>query len=241
MDTAVAKIMSKLILADKTVHVKLLGDSITHGVGGTGFMQNGEPIVAGFSRNPDGYCWAKKFKDYAESHFDCTVTNNGCTGTRIQFVINNFETLVDDEDDIIICTIGTNNRNQYFKDGPKRERDEMLREFYDNILKLYDKFKETGKDVIFVANIPASAENEKDGPDYWRILNMNDINDLYMKASVECGFPLISMYSLFIEDCERRGVNFESLLSDGLHPNDEGYDVMFRLLMKEFGFEIKNQ
>jgi len=33
-------------------------------------------------------------------------------------------------------------------------------------------------------------------------------------------------------------VNFESLLSDGLHPNDEGYDVMFRLFMKEFGFEI---
>ncbi len=238
MNTAVAKIMNRLISADKTVHVKLLGDSITHGVGGTGFMQNGEPIAAGFSRNPDGYCWAKRFKDFAEANFNCTVTNNGCTGTRIEFVIENFDTLVDSEDDIIICMIGTNNRHQYTKDAPKRDRKEMLEELYNNILKLYEKFKSTGKDVIFAANIPASAENEKDTAEYWRILHMNDINDLYAMASIECGFPFISMYSLFIEDCERRGVNFESLLSDGLHPNDEGYDVMFRLFMKEFGFEI---
>ena len=32
--------------------------------------------------------------------------------------------------------------------------------FYGNIIKLYDKFKEVGKDVIFIANIPASAEDE---------------------------------------------------------------------------------
>lgn len=239
MNAAVTKIMSKLAHAEKTVHVKLLGDSITHGVGGTGFMQNGEPIVAGFSRNPDGYCWAKKFKDFAESNFNCTVTNNGCTGTKIEFVIENFDTLVDEEDNIIFCMIGTNNRHQYKKDAPMRDRKEMLDEFYGNILKLHEKFKATGKDFIMAVNIPASAANEKDGPDLWRILHMNDLNDLYTMASIECGFPFISMYSLFIEDCKNRGIDFESLLCDGLHPSDEGYDVMYRLFMKEFGFEIE--
>ena len=238
MNIPVMKLMSKVILAEKTVNIKLLGDSITHGVGGTGFTQNGEHLIACYSRNPDGYCWAKQFKEYMEEHFNCIVTNNGCSGTRIQFIINNFDTLVDEKDDIIICAIGTNNRHLSFDEGPKQTRVELMQDTYNYILQLYGMFKAAGKDVIFVANIPASAENEKDGEDYWRILHMNDINDLYMKASAECGFPFISMYNLFLEYCDTKNIKFESLLTDGLHPNDAGYDVMYKLMMKELGIGI---
>ncbi|MBR2452463.1 MAG: SGNH/GDSL hydrolase family protein [Clostridia bacterium] len=235
MNKAVAKVISKVILAERTVRIKLLGDSITHGEGGTGFKQDGEPIVEGFARNKDGYCWAKQFKEHMEAQFDCTVTNNACTGTNIEFVIDNFEQLVDADDDIVICTIGTNNRHQYFTDLPKRTKHEHMKIFYGNIIKLYNKFAEMKKDVIFVANIPASAENEKDKDNFWRIFHMNDVNDLYMKASTVCGFPFISMYSRFMEYCELKGIAVDSLLSDGLHPNDKGYDVMFKLILDELG------
>ena len=236
MNTSVAKIISKVVLAEKTIHIKLLGDSITHGEGGTGFEQNGQPIVEGFSRNPDGYCWAKKFKEYMESQFDCVVTNNACSGTDIEFIIRHFDQLVDADDDVIICTIGTNNRNQAFKNAPKHTKREHMDAFYSNIITLNDLFKQAGKDVIFVANIPASAENEKkDGLGYWRVFHMNDVNDIYMKASVICGFPLISMYSLFLEYCELKDIRVDSLLGDGLHPNDAGYDVMFKLMLKALG------
>lgn len=239
MNKEVAKIMSKVILAERTIRIKLLGDSITHGVGGTGFEQNGEAIVEGFARNKDGYCWAKLFKEHMERQYDCTVTNNACTGTTIEFIIDHFEQLVDVDDDIVICTIGTNNRHQCFSDVPKHTKREHMEIFYENIIKLYEKFKEVGKDVIFVANIPASAENEKDGEDFWRIFHMNDVNDLYMKASTVCGFPLISMYWSFLEYCELKGITVDSLLADGLHPNDNGYDVMFRLMLKELGIGQK--
>ena len=239
MNKEITKIINKVILAERTVRIKLLGDSITHGVGGTGFEQNGETIVKGFARNKDGYCWAKQFKEYMESQYDCTVTNNACTGTKIEFISDNFEQLIDIDDDIVICTIGTNNRHQYFADTPKHTKREHMEIFYGNIIKLYDKFKEMGKDVIFVANIPASAENEKDGADYWRIFHMNDVNDLYMKASTVCGFPFISMYSQFLEYCELKEITVDSLLADGLHPNDKGYDVMFKLLLKELGIGRK--
>jgi len=56
MNIPVIKLMSKVILAEKTVNIKLLGDSITHGVGGTGFEQNGEVIFGSFRRSPDSYC-----------------------------------------------------------------------------------------------------------------------------------------------------------------------------------------
>ena len=122
MDIAAAKVFSQVILAEKTVRIKLLGDSITHGVGGTRFAQNGEPITEGFARNPDGHCWANLFKTHLESQYDCTVINNACTGTNIEFVIAHFDELVDADDDIVICVIGTNNRHQHFWDGPKRDR-----------------------------------------------------------------------------------------------------------------------
>lgn len=240
MNTLVKKTFEKAITSPKTVKIKLLGDSITHGVGGTGFQQNGAHIVGDFYRNPDGYCWAKLFKEHMEQHYNCTVTNNGCTGTNIQFTIEHFDQLVDADDDLIICTIGTNNRAQSMTDLPKHTKQEHMDMVYSNILKLYALFQKAGKDVIFVANIPASAANEQDGVNqdgtgYWRIIHMDDINALYTKAAEECGFPLISMYSAFLAYCEGNGIQFDSLLADGLHPNDEGFAVMFRLLLEELG------
>jgi len=239
MNIEVSKIFSKVILSDKKVRIKLLGDSITHGVGGTGYKQSGEKIVTNFARNPDGYCWAKQFKEHMEAQYNCEVVNNGCSGTNIQFIIEKFDFLVDPEDDIILCTIGTNNRHQYFQSGEKKSKQEYMEAFYNNIKALYEKFKIAGKDVIFCANIPASANNEKDGENYWRIFHMCDVSDLYLKASIECGFPFISMYNAFLNYCEMKNIPLDSLLKDGLHPNDEGYDVMFKLIMDEIGLARK--
>ena len=235
MNQAVAKIFSQVVLSERTINIKLLGDSITHGAGGTGFEQNGEPIVDGFSRNPDGHCWAKLFKGYMESQFDCAVTNNGCCGVKIEFIIDNFDTLVDKDDDIIICTIGTNNRNLYYDSGEKYTRQEYMQNFYKNLVLLNDKFKEISKKVIFVANIPAMPEKEKDGEKFCRLFHMNDVHDMYVKVSADCEFPLIDLYTQFIDYCESNSIKMDTLFFDGLHPNDAGYDVMFKLILKELG------
>lgn len=239
MNITVKKIMNCLIGSDKSIHIKLLGDSITHGEGGTGFKQNGKKIIDGFSRNDDGYCWANLFKEHMESQYNCKVINNACTGTTIEFIIQNFNKLVDIEDDVVICAIGTNNRNQFFENSPKRSKEEHMKDFYDNLVKLNNMFKEAEKEVIFIANIPASAENEKDGVFYWRIFHMNDLNDIYMKASADCNFPFISLYSLFIEYCSLKNISVESLLADGIHPNDRGHDIIFQILIEEFGLRRK--
>ena len=238
MNRQAAEIFSRVILADRKIQIKLLGDSITHGVGGSNFKQDGEHIADRFSRNPHGFCWANLFREHMEKQYNCTVINNACTGTNIEFILHHFDELVSEEDDIILCMIGTNNRHQYFNAAPKRTRDEQLSMFYGNILALNEKFREAGKTVIFMANIPASAANERDGENYWRIIHMNDIHDLYLKASCECNFPLISFYTAMQEYCAAHGISPDSLLADGLHPNDEGYRVMFSLLMRELGLAL---
>ena len=239
MNREVIKIFSSVVLSERTIKIKLLGDSITHGAGGTGFEQNGAPIVDKYSRNPDGYCWAKMFKEYMESQFDCAVTNNGCCSVKIEFIIDNFDTLVDKDDDIIICTIGTNNRNLYHDVPERYTRQEYMKKFYENIVLLNDKFKSAGKKVIFVANIPAMPEKEKDGEKFCRLFHMNDVHDMNVKASADCDFPLIDLYTQFIEYCENRNISMDTLYYDGLHPNDAGYDVMFKLILKELGIANK--
>lgn len=218
----------------KTV-IKLLGDSITHGVGGTGFVQNGVHIVNEYSRNPDGYCWANLFKKYMEKKYNCEVLNNACTGTRIEFVLDHLDTLVSPEDDLVICTIGTNNRHQYFKDGPMVTPEEKREAFYKRVIELVGALRERGKRFILVANIPASPAAEKSGADFWRIIHMNDINDIYRRAEAELDFSFISMYELFSEYLTESGTPITELLGDGLHPNDRGYEVMFKLMGEALG------
>ena len=232
-----AKAFSALIAGNTGTQIKLLGDSITHGVGGTGFAQSGETIVGSFKRNPDGYCWANLLSDYMAENYACTVVNNACSGRDIEFIISNFDTLVDAEDDLIICTIGTNNRHQYITEngGVKYTEEEFYADFYSNILTLNGMFEAAGKTVIFIANIPASEANEQDGTDYWRVLHMDDIRDAYMEASDECGFPMINLYDMFNAYCEENGIELDSLLSDGLHPNDTGYEIMFELIIEALG------
>lgn len=227
------EILKNTLSSKSHSRIKLLGDSITHGVGGTNFAQNGHSFIKDFARNPNGYCWANKFKRFMEENYNCSVINNACTGTTIEFIINNFDTLVEKDDDLIICTIGTNNRHVYFRAGYKPSREELGTEFYNNVVKLYNMLDAAGKNVIFMANIPACAANEQDGEDYWRILHMDDINAVYKKAKENLGFALISMYDLFTEYCQTNNVTINSLLSDGLHPNDRGYDVMYDLILKE--------
>ena len=235
MNNLAKEIFSQLILPDRTLKIKLLGDSITHGMGGTGFRQSGEHIVDKFHRNPDGYCWAKLFADFMESGYDCVVTNNACTGTGVQFTIDNFDALVSEDDDIVICNIGTNDRHQNFADGPRRTRREQAELFYNRLLTLNSLFVKAGKPVIFIANIPTAAYKETDGESWWRILHMNDIHDLYRKACCDVGLACVDLYTRFIGYCECRGITVDSLLADGLHPNDEGYRVMFALIVEALG------
>ena len=113
-----------------------------------------------------------------------------------------------------------------------RTYEQHTRRFYDLIFKLHGMLKNAGKDFIFIANIPASASDEVDGPTYWRIMHMNDIDELYKKAWCDLQFPFISLYDLFRAYCAEHDRTVDSLLIDGLHPNDEGYDVIFELLTK---------
>lgn len=218
------------ISSGKPFTLKLLGDSITHGVGGTGFVQDGERITEGFARNPNGYCWANQLRDYMKEKYNCTVVNNACTGTTIEFILERFDELVSPTDDVIICAIGTNNRHQYLAHAPMRSSDEQAERVYQGILQLHERFQAAGIPVLFVANIPADPQNELSQVEYRRLIHMVDVNAQYKRAQKICGFNLYSFYDTLPVYAAEHGHTTSYYLGDGLHPNDAGEDAMFELL-----------
>lgn len=240
MNMQAAKLFSQFILADKPARIKLLGDSITHGHSGTGYCQDGEHIVDGFYRNDHGYCWANLMRDFLASQYGMQVINNGCSGTTIRNTLENFDALVEDDDDLVICNIGTNSRLHFEKDGPCPSREEKLRLVYRQMSELAEKFQKIQKAVIFVANIPAV--NEEDGicagEPYYQVIHVNDIHDLWVKVCCERDLPLIDLYTAMNDYCDVHNIPLNDLLADRLHPNDRGYEVMFRLMMRQLGIAL---
>lgn len=230
-----SEVFSEVLSTKKKPKIKLLGDSITHGVGGDGWEQKGDVIVKGWAQSPDSYCWANSLRDYMKKKYGANVVNKACTGTKVEFIIEHFDELVDADDDLIVCMIGTNNRHQNMSSGEKLTREVMAENFYRNVKKLNGMIAERGIPVIFMANIPASEANERDGADYWRILHMNDINDAYKRLAREQGATVFSLYEAFTAYCENNQLALDSLLCDGLHPNNDGYRAMYGLIMEAFG------
>lgn len=232
----ISEIMSKLVLSSEVVRVKLMGDSITHGVGGTGFAQDGDLIytkneTTSWRVNTAGHCWANSLKSYFENKFNCIVKNYGCSGLNSYDYIYNdnamLKSIVEDDDDIIIIMIGTNDRSI---SGRTKQK------LYNHLQQIYDYVTGLGKEIIFMSGIPASVSNESTGI---KEFHMEDVDHVIMKLASENNMEYISVYKLLIDYCELNGVTIDSLLVDGLHPNDIGYDVMFKLICHELGFGIK--
>lgn len=234
----------------------LIGDSITQGMGSSGFQQY-DTVIDGQTynvrgngpNNPnatsdykigeylwtsggrrwyealDGNGWAHLFKNYMNEKFKIIVRNFGMSGINsgdLKYFINDFlDTKFNF--DCFVLMIGTNNRE-------KGNLESLYADMNDTIKTI----KNYGKDLIIMACIPASIVNEKT----FRV-HMEDVHNALRNISCENKIPFISVYNLFIDYCSNKGIQIDTLLSDGLHPTNEGYKVMFQLISNAMGIALK--
>lgn len=239
----IASVMEKVVLCDTTkprLKIKLIGDSITHGMGGTGYTndaEHGELICTDGDRswyvNSGGVCWANMLKSYLEEKFHCTVKNYGTSGRASGHLRLYLDQLIDDDDSIIICMIGTNDRNN--ESDPYSSHQRNPSQTLENLQAICDYCTALGKDIIFMSSIPASVQNENNN----KVCHMEDIDNVMMKLAAQNHMEYISVYKEFLQYCKYADISIDSLLSDGLHPNDSGYEVMFEIITKALGFGIK--
>ena len=220
-------LLPKLVNKTKTYKIRLIGDSITAGVGGSGYNATssggGQQIIGNVYQNIAGHCWANSLKDYLETKFSSvTVLNWGYSGATAQFIYQNINKFVFQDDNLIICMIGTNNRTS----GD-------LNRLYINLENIVNYICNLQIPLVLMSSIPASLSNESDSI---YTMHMEDINMIITAIAKNKQIPLISVYNLMKEYLKYTNTSLDSILVDGLHPNDTGYDIMNQLISNALGF-----
>lgn len=215
-----ADVFARVKLGTAT-QIKLLGDSITAGVAGTGFDQLGNLIITvgadSWYVNVGGYCWANELKAYVEEKFPNTIVKNyGTSGVSSSWLKYYLGSLVEAADDIVIIMIGTNDS---YLGTP----------LYQNLVDIVNTLQSQGKVVVLMSSVPFIQSGTL--PYY-----MEDV-DLYIsKVADYFNMEYISLYRDVFRYCENKGVSISTLISpDAIHPNDAGYKVMFGYICDHLG------
>lgn len=210
-----------------TTKIVLLGDSITQGTGGSNFNQNGDTIITigdeTWKRNPDGYCYANLLKNYLEDNYNCTVTNNACTGTNSSFLKNNLTTLLPADTDFCLIMYGTNDTLSNYNT--------TYSTLISNINYVINYCNENNIKYVICSPIPA-LDNDSS-----LLTHLFQINNIYKSIASDNKIEYINMYNLIYYYCLENDKNWADYLNtDKLHPNDKGYWLIFYLLLKALGF-----
>ena len=224
------KMFADLSNTTRKTKIVLGGDSITHGTGGTGFAQNGSEIITigdkTYKRNTSGYCWANLFKSYIETNYNAEVINNGCTGTNSTWWDSSKSSLIPSDTDIFILTIGTNDRSITDSLSTKEK---VLNNFYNKLSSIVDYCHSRGIQIVLCSPIQATANNEDD-----KIAHMFDINAVIQRIASEHNMQYANIYNEVFYQIIDKNIDINSMLPDGLHPNDAMYKLMFYQYLKAF-------
>ena len=218
---------------NKKTKIVLAGDSITHGTGGTGFAENGSLIIndgsKSYYRNTNGYCWAKLFKQYIETNFNAEVINNGCTGTHSNWWNSYKGSLIPSDTDIVILSIGTNDRNNSTTSGTTKAQ--IITNFYNNLSEIVKWCHERGIQIVLCSPIPATATSESDS---LRLASVFEMNEVIQRVASDFNMEYANIYNEVFYHLMDKNIDINSMLPDGLHPNDAMYKIMFYMYLKAF-------
>ena len=145
------------------------------------------------------------------------VKNYAQSGINSQHVIDQLDTLIEPDDDVIIMQIGTNDRGN-----------RPLHKYKENLRKIIGYIRGQGKDIILMSP-PPTAVTQDNERDYFRTF---DVDQAIRQIANEYNLGYVSNYDSMFKYSEYTGTSIDDMLSDGLHPNDLGYDVIFHELVR---------
>ena len=259
------------IFNGKYKKIKLIGDSITQGVGSSDFNPlhslysnyytdvetekangtwswekenvntyygDGKVILVSTSNGNTRYyrensgvkCWGNKFKNYFETKYNVTVNNWGTRGLSAgqMFTIsgvckdgvtrNMAEQIIEDDDDVIICMFGTNDRG------------DSIVTFKEELQAIVDYVKGKNKKLILMSSIPARIEAETE------TLKMEDVASIICDVAKSNNIEFVSLYKSMSEYLRFSNKTINDVTEDILHPNDLGHDLMYRFVLENLNF-----
>lgn len=152
-----------------------------------------------------------------------TVINNGMSGITSAALPND---LITADDDFVFYQIGTNDRGTF--SSPTTTKNNV-----NNFISLASK-RSKALIVLMTANAVSVAQDTQPSKNF----RMDDVELAISDVASRRGLPYINNYDAFIRYAENTGVTIDSLLADGLHPNDLGYKVMYDNISREIGIPV---
>lgn len=153
------------------------------------------------------------------------IVNYGISGWSYRATLHsdNFNQLVEDDDDLIIVQLGTNDRTDTV--GGLKSR----------IIEFVDKCHERNKEVILISSCD-SLETRLGGG---RTFEMETVRNIIYEVSILKNCAFIDNYNAINDYVMTKGIEMNVILPDKLHPNDEGYRVFYSNIAKSLGLPSK--
>lgn len=139
--------------------------------------------------------------------------NYGISGINTEFIYNNLSSLIETDDDVVIMQIGTNDRLYKNLDSTRNYLIEIINYIRDN-----------NKQLILCCSLPASETNESNE---LYCGEMSDVMNVIIEVANIYNIKIINNYNYIKKYCLLNKIDINTLLADGLHPNDEGYYLMY--------------
>lgn len=183
--------------------------------------------------------WAQRLKSFCDSKAIDTNFDNytavyclGVSGDKTTDLLERFDTEVkaridEGEKTLILIEIGINDSRFVLEENQHRVSPE---EYRQNLLKLIEKSKHHGADLVFVGLTPV--DDSKVDPTTWtpgksyRLEFVKQYEEILKEVAKEQNSPFIEIMSTFMEG------DYKGLFVDGLHPNSAGHQIMYEEVKK---------
>lgn len=217
----------KMLYLNEVESIKLLGDSITAGVGTENFTypQNAKEIYNDGNESfveatSTSNSWANLFrnyinqKDYGVKNF----TNAGIEGKSVKWALDNIDNLIDEQENVVFVMFGSDDRMTSTKE-----------EYESNISKLL-KIIDSRSNYMVVMSPPPAANDTFNNQ-----LTSEDINEILSKISKKEKYTFISHFDGMNKYLENNSdVQYTDLMQNyGAYPSEKGYKVMWDTIKDE--------
>ena len=189
-------------------------------------LENGEHILSIKGAGQNASSSSKRiYIEALEIPKKVTCVNYGISGITTESVVNWLDQLIETDDDVIIMQIGTNDRA--FNDVSITLK---------NLRTIINYIKSKSKELILFCSSPTSKTDDEKSS---HKLKMQRILTCISKVAEENNIRFVNQYNYLSMYCKEKDVDINSLLKDGLHPNDTGYELMYYNACKELNIAVQ--
>ena len=216
----------KRLSAGDVKRIKLIGDSITAGVGVLSYYENKKSKVIFDNKKGEVYyephhtilSWSNYFRHYVNKNFPSVdLINCGIGGKSAKWVNTNKDYLINNNEDIVFVMLGTNDRWD----------SSSLDEYKTNLEELLDNISNNSKLMYVLCPPPTLNDNRFS-------FGMDEINKVVKAICEDQCYNYISFYDHLMEYSKNNNIELDKMFeTTGSHPVQKGYDEMWRYLGRE--------